>query len=136
MIERRSPKIEFGYIEGETCNRFRCDGVIEERPLEGCTCHLGHPPCGTCTTPRGYCVKCDWDAKEEDAMLQPRYPATRKLFDGDPGALCPCRIIIQNKGLSSSGFACWATGSRCIPVEECAGRRAAFRFRRKVNDNV
>jgi len=64
--------IEFGYIEGEICNREHdgklCKGVIEERDKNPCTCHLGMPPCGACVELRGYCDKCGWEDEE------PPYP--------------------------------------------------------------
>lgn len=55
----------FGYLEGETCGRDGCEGIIQERVVENCSCHIS-PPCSTCTTPREYCPECDWDAEEED----------------------------------------------------------------------
>lgn len=55
----------FGAFEGETCWRNGCQGVIKQRPVEGCSCHI-HPPCSACTTNCQYCPDCDWDADEED----------------------------------------------------------------------
>jgi hypothetical protein len=56
--------IEWGYCEGEPCNRKSCYGVIEENPVENCSCHL-NPPCSACTAPRGYCPVCGWEESEE-----------------------------------------------------------------------
>ena len=56
---------EAGTFLGDVCNRRGCAGVIEETAKGDCSCHLS-PPCGSCTTPREYCPKCDWSAAEED----------------------------------------------------------------------
>ncbi len=56
---------DFGREEGATCWRNGCQGVIKERAVENCSCHIS-PPCGACTTPREYCPDCDWSAEEED----------------------------------------------------------------------
>jgi hypothetical protein len=57
--------IEEGYLEGETCNREGCTGIIQEIEKEGsCSCHI-NPPCGYCTEQNAYCEECGWDAKEE-----------------------------------------------------------------------
>ena len=53
----------FGELEGDTCWRNGCQGVIAERPVENCSCH-NFAPCGACTTPREYCPTCDWDASD------------------------------------------------------------------------
>ena len=55
----------FGELEGDTCWRNGCQGIIAERPVENCSCHI-NPPCGACTTPREYCQSCDWTAKDEE----------------------------------------------------------------------
>ena len=57
-------KTEFGYSAGEVCNRNDCAGIIKERPVENCSCHI-NPPCSSCTEPRGYCPVCDWDERED-----------------------------------------------------------------------
>jgi len=59
------PATQFGELEGETCMRNGCKGVIAEKAVEGCSCHI-RPPCSACTTPREYCPECEWDAEEED----------------------------------------------------------------------
>lgn len=56
---------DFGTEEGATCWRNGCQGVIKERPVENCSCHIS-PPCGACTTPREWCPECDWSAQEEE----------------------------------------------------------------------
>lgn len=58
---------DYGYIEDETCGRRNCDGVIKERAVENCSCHIA-PPCGACTEARGYCEKCNWDAGDDMVM--------------------------------------------------------------------
>ena len=57
-----------GYAEGDPCNRsIVCDGLIDNHPVEGCTCQIsGMPPCGACTTPREYCAVCDWEAANDE----------------------------------------------------------------------
>ncbi|MBA4710519.1 hypothetical protein [Aquitalea aquatica] len=57
-------EIEYGQLEGETCKRMGCQGVIEEHPRENCSCHIS-PPCHYCTTPREYCPDCGWEAKDD-----------------------------------------------------------------------
>jgi hypothetical protein len=59
--------IKFGELEGETCWRNGCQGVIAETKVEGCSCHI-NPPCSACTTPREYCPVCEWRAKDEDYL--------------------------------------------------------------------
>lgn len=53
-----------GYVEGDVCNRRGCSGVIGCHPSENCSCHIA-PPCGSCTSPRSYCPKCDWQEKDD-----------------------------------------------------------------------
>jgi hypothetical protein len=55
---------DLGYIEGEICNRHGCNGIMAERPIENCSCHIS-PPCGSCTEERGYCTKCGADVRDE-----------------------------------------------------------------------
>jgi hypothetical protein len=57
-------KIAFGELEGETCWREGCQGVIAEHPVENCSCHIA-PPCGSCTSHREYCPACDWIAQDD-----------------------------------------------------------------------
>ena len=51
---------ELGYAEGETCNRDGCQGVIKNRPVENCSCHIS-APCSACTAPSGYCEERGWE---------------------------------------------------------------------------
>ena len=37
--------------------------------VEGCTCHLGHPPCGQCTSQQLYCRGSLWQAVQQHAAL-------------------------------------------------------------------
>lgn len=60
--------MSFGMVEGETCGRAGCVGVIAQHPSENCSCHIS-PPCGSCTTPREYCPECDWAAKYDAPEL-------------------------------------------------------------------
>lgn len=55
---------DVGYVTGDRCNRRHCQGVIEERRIEDCSCHIA-PPCSACTEPRGYCNTCGWDARDD-----------------------------------------------------------------------
>lgn len=62
---------EFGYLEGDTCRRNGCEGTIQERPVENCSCHL-YPPCSSCTAPRAYCDECEWDEADEPQDMSDR----------------------------------------------------------------
>lgn len=55
---------EVGIWEGDNCNREGCQGTIQIREPENCSCHISSP-CGSCTTPREYCDECGWEASEE-----------------------------------------------------------------------
>ena len=56
---------DFGSEEGVVCGRNGCHGVISDRPVDGCSCHIS-PPCSACTTPREWCAECGWSAEEEE----------------------------------------------------------------------
>ncbi|MEG0281209.1 MAG: hypothetical protein RR686_18320 [Morganella sp. (in: enterobacteria)] len=56
---------KYGYVEGDICLRSGCKGVVKERPVETCSCHI-NPPCGACTSPRGYCETCGWEESEDE----------------------------------------------------------------------
>lgn len=58
-----------GFLEGDTCGRNGCAGVLAEAKAENCSCHIS-PPCGACTTPREYCPECDWQAKDDTVMAE------------------------------------------------------------------
>jgi hypothetical protein len=54
------------FEEGEKCPICK-DGTIEIRHLSkasGCTCFLGHPPCGYCTETDYACPQCDFDEEQ------------------------------------------------------------------------
>jgi len=56
---------EFGYLEGETCNRNGCNGIIEQYSSDSsCSCHI-NPPCSYCVDDRHYCPECDWHGKDD-----------------------------------------------------------------------
>lgn len=55
---------------GENCHRHGeqgiiCRGVIKQYDKErGCSCHVGNPPCSSCTENNHYCPHCEWYANE------------------------------------------------------------------------
>lgn len=55
---------ELGFEEDALCNRQGCRGTISLHPKGDCSCHIS-PPCGACTEPRAYCLKCDWQEKDD-----------------------------------------------------------------------
>ena len=59
---------EPGFEEGDICRRSGCVGVIAEREVENCSCHIS-PPCGSCTEPREYCPECDWRLIDEETSF-------------------------------------------------------------------
>lgn len=59
----------YGYSEGEICNRNNCKGVIEQYEKEGCSCHIS-PPCSACVADRNYCPICEWSGEEEQNEYQ------------------------------------------------------------------
>jgi hypothetical protein len=60
---------EFGFLEGDTCGRKGCVGVLAEHEVENCSCHIA-PPCSACTAPREYCPECGWQAKDDTVMAE------------------------------------------------------------------
>lgn len=77
--------MEFGNEHGETCNRRGCEGVIEEIDNRegGCSCHMGHPPCGYCTTNLDlYCSECGWELPGDEVIhpTEPDLQYDRNLF--------------------------------------------------------
>lgn len=67
-----------GQLEGETCRREGCTGIIAEHEVENCSCHIA-PPCPACTAPRGYCPECGWEAVDDevnfnDFLVRPANP--------------------------------------------------------------
>jgi len=58
---------KLGLEEGDTCNRNRCTGKMEwERNEEygGCSCHMGRPPCASCTNQVLTCNECYFEVEE------------------------------------------------------------------------
>jgi hypothetical protein len=57
-----------GDEEGAPCGRGLCDGVIViSYDRDGCcSCHLGAPPCGYCTSGVLTCSECDWTEGDDD----------------------------------------------------------------------
>ena len=50
--------IEFGTKEGQRCNRYNCEGIMELIiPAEGCYCFTS-PPCSLCVDSRPICDMC------------------------------------------------------------------------------
>jgi hypothetical protein len=58
-----------GYCEGDICGRDDCQGSIQTRPVENCSCHIS-PPCSACTSPRNFCPICGWEESEDVEMIQ------------------------------------------------------------------
>ena len=89
---------ELGYLDGETCGRNGCDGVIV-RPATDCSCHIS-APCSGCTSVCEYCPECGWGAGPEhlQQMLEELNDYTRvKAADGlymawKPRELDPSRV--------------------------------------------
>ena len=67
--------MKHGFYEGEDCGRDGCDGIIEDRPVEGCSCHI-NPPCSACTSPAEFCPVCDWEA-EDDPIPSYQHPPVK-----------------------------------------------------------
>jgi len=59
--------MSFGYEEGEVCGRNGCKGIIRDKPVENCSCHIS-PPCHACTEDRAYCDECDYEGKNNEHM--------------------------------------------------------------------
>ena len=59
-----------GFEEGDICGREGCDGRIEIKPPENCSCHIA-PPCSACTAPRAFCPECDWHEVHEPEPVRP-----------------------------------------------------------------
>ena len=49
-----------GTYEGNICKRGGCDGEIEIKATENCSCHIS-PPCSGCEEAPLYCPKCLWE---------------------------------------------------------------------------
>lgn len=59
---------ELGFEGGSVCGRSGCSGVIAERAVENCSCHIS-PPCGACTEPREHCPECGWRLVDEETTF-------------------------------------------------------------------
>lgn len=66
---------KLGIDEGETCNRYGCDGVIAYTKPDNCSCHLS-APCHACTSVYRHCPECEW---EEDCV----YPLNDHIVVSD-----------------------------------------------------
>jgi len=54
--------VAVGEVDGDICGRKGCNGVIVGKKFHGsCSCHLGHAPCGWCTSGCMTCSKCDFE---------------------------------------------------------------------------
>jgi hypothetical protein len=97
---------DLGYLEGDTCGRNYCKGVIKEHPVENCSCHIA-PPCGSCTSPRGYCPVCGWE-EADDVVINDyvvnvdRETATYRTWT--PRPLDPTKIDWHSKSHSNSSM--------------------------------
>lgn len=49
---------EYGTEEGERCGRDDCEGVMGIVYFSDCHCHLGCPPCSSCTDALIVCPEC------------------------------------------------------------------------------
>ena len=55
-------KTKKGVEEGDICRRDGCRGkIVMYHKGEGCTCHMGHPPCSYYTSSRPVCPVCGWN---------------------------------------------------------------------------
>lgn len=50
--------------EGDACPCGDCDGVMDIRPVEGCSCHIA-PPCNACVENPIVCMVCGWTYGDE-----------------------------------------------------------------------
>lgn len=48
---------QVGDDEGAICNRDGCDGRMEWKPVENCSCHI-NPPCPQCENQSLWCPEC------------------------------------------------------------------------------
>lgn len=98
---------DFGHLEGETCWRNGCQGVITVRPVENCSCHL-HAPCGSCMERREQCLACDWRAEDDtDYKFVPtEYAGLHIRETVKPSPLDPRKIDYRIKGHSNASQIC------------------------------
>lgn len=97
--------LQYGYQAGDACRRpdasrvRACGGIIEERPVENCSCHIS-PPCSACTAPREYCPECGWDARDDRIENDHRVnvdPKTGVYRCWEPRPLDPSKIDYHTK---------------------------------------
>lgn len=100
---------EPGYLEGETCGRKACVGVIECHPVQGCYCHIS-APCSACTAPRNYCPVCGWEEADEEvepASIVEAMINHPRLYEAPaPRPLDPTKIDYRIKSHSNSSQIC------------------------------
>lgn len=53
-----------GISEGSVCARDGCEGIMEIKPAENCSCHIS-PPCSACTDASLWCPECEYEIEEE-----------------------------------------------------------------------
>jgi len=90
------------FEEGDKCPIKDCNGLLEFRMTEPCTCHLGHPPCSACINQTLFCQNCGFDieeesdeeSKERQTLFYEPYPSRKKCrFCGETIILkqiCDC----------------------------------------------
>jgi hypothetical protein len=100
--------MSLGFVEGERCGRGSCTGEVREHPVEGCACHIA-PPCSACTTPRGYCVACGWEERDDEIINDyvvnvDRATGTYRMWT--PRPLDNTRIDYRTKAHTNSSQVC------------------------------
>ena len=51
-----------GTEEGDVCGRDGCDGVMDWKPAENCSCHVS-PPCSACVDAPLWCPECGFEVE-------------------------------------------------------------------------
>lgn len=126
--------MELGYCEGDTCGRDGCDGVIESHDVENCSCHL-NAPCGSCTSPRGFCPECDWQESEDPPPPQPAYTGTPWVMP-EPRPLDPTKVdwrSAPHSGCSMIKEGVYPAHLTCADVEKEVRGTFGGRFERFGN---
>lgn len=91
--------MNYGFAEGDVCNRSGCKGIIATHPSENCSCHIA-PPCGSCTSPRNYCPVCDWQEVDDKVINDHVVSIDKKTgvyTSWTPRPLDPTKIDYHNK---------------------------------------
>jgi hypothetical protein len=61
MADTLSPESKIILIEeGGMCPNKACDGLLEPKPVENCSCHI-NPPCPACEGQVLWCPECTWE---------------------------------------------------------------------------